>query len=249
MGKPSGRMVVTFPLEGNKRCEGIWDEQGQRKGSVVCTKPAVAEATPVPLGLSDCRVVDQAEVVSSYDTKFYHSEGLALFPELTNPKPFCRDYSAPKEQVSRIVAAIVPRLGNRILVADPENGVFTTDIIERGHIGGKWQDSYSITISEEAPSHTAVRVLRTLHIRRDKKFRQHPSDGHNEKWVLTQIANGIASGQGSNVAAPGGATSTAGQQRTSEQIEAELQKLDELKRKGVISEEEYGAMRKKVLGL
>lgn len=143
-----------------------------------------------------CQYISDVQRAENYDTQFYHSRGLAFFPELTNPTPFCRDFRADKGAVSNIIATIVPQLGNPIVAFDKENGIFTTNIIERGHLGARWQDSYSITVTEEQGT-TLVRILRTLHIRRGGEFRQHPSDGHNEAWILTQISDRLKTTKGS----------------------------------------------------
>lgn len=152
------------------------------------TTPNNASVTVDENKIPGCQYVSPTQRVENYDTQFYHSQGLAFFPELTNPMPFCRDFKADKDTVSNIVAVIVPQLGNPIAVFDKDNGIFTTNIIERGHLGGRWQDSYSITVTEEQDA-TLVRILRTLQIRRGGEFRQHPSDGHNEAWILTQISD------------------------------------------------------------
>lgn len=196
----------------------------------------------------DCEWVPEQERVEKYDTAFYHSRGFNIFPELTNPKSFCRTYKADKDNVSKTVLSILPRLGNPIALSDVANGVFTTNIIERGHLGARWQDSYSITVAQEGQGETTVRVLRTLHIKqggRSKSMRQHPSDGQNEKWVLTQIAEGLASlppkapatsaGSAKSEAAPAG------------DLEAKLRQLAELREKNLVSDEEYQAMRKRLL--
>lgn len=166
-----------------------------------CVVPPRATTNNVALTVDEnripgCQYVSDAQRVESYDMQFYHSRGLAFFPELTNPTPFCRNFTADKHAVSNIIATIVPQLGNPIVVFDKENGIFTTSIIERGHLGGRWQDSYSITVTEEQGT-TLVRILRTLHIRRGGEFRQHPSDGNNEAWILTQISDRLKTTKGS----------------------------------------------------
>lgn len=103
--------------------------------------------------------------------------------------PYCRIYTASAQEVSRIIADILPLLGNGILTSDEENGLFITDFIERGHRMARWKDSYEINVSREGPQRTVVRIFRKLYISRGRGvFNEAVSVGHNEAWIITKIA-------------------------------------------------------------
>jgi hypothetical protein len=83
------------------------------------------------------------------------------------PSSYCRVYAANPSEVLRIVAGILPMLGNDIRISDETNGLFVTELIERQHgaerSGGnsfrtfkegaaRWRDSYEITVTGEAPN-------------------------------------------------------------------------------------------------
>jgi hypothetical protein len=106
------------------------------------------------------------------------------------PSPYCRVYAAEPEEVSRVIAAILPALGNAVKTSDETNGIFTTEPIERRHLMARWRDSYEISVVGEAPKRTVVRILRKLYISRMRgEFSQGLSVGHNEAWIMTQIAD------------------------------------------------------------
>lgn len=116
-----------------------------------------------------------------------------LFNELPRSfKPYCRIYDAGRPDVAKAVAEILPSLGNPIITSNQRSGIFATDFIQRQHPAARWRDSYVITVTEEGPDRVVVRVLRTVYISRDgTTFNQGIPDGHNEKWILTQIGNKI----------------------------------------------------------
>lgn len=114
------------------------------------------------------------------------TENVNLLP--FSAEPYCRAYFGNRQDISRIVAEILPLLGNKILVSNEEVGVFATDYTERQHLMAGWRDSYEITVSSEGSTRTVVRVLRKLYISRSRGvFNQAISNGHNEAWIMTQI--------------------------------------------------------------
>jgi hypothetical protein len=106
------------------------------------------------------------------------------------PSPYCKAFAANPQEVSRVVASILPMLGNDIRTADETNGLFVTGPIERRHLMARWRDSYEISVMGESANSTVVRVLRKLYISRSRNvFNQAISVGHNEAWILTQIGD------------------------------------------------------------
>ena len=141
----------------------------------------------------DCIRAAEKERVENYDTAFYHSVS-AIFTS-ANPQPWCRTYKADKDKVSKVVMTIMPRLGNPIKTADVANGIFLTDEIERSHSTARWKDSYSITVSASGTGEATVRVLRLLHlyvVGGARRMKPAETDGHNEKWFLTQVGDALA---------------------------------------------------------
>jgi hypothetical protein len=115
----------------------------------------------------------------------------AIFNELpTSIKPHCRVFATDRLAVAQALASIMPQLGNVVLTSDIRTGIFKTDVIDREHWRAKWKDSYIITVTDEGEDQVRVRVLRTIYISRDQgvTYNQGISDGHNEKWILAQIA-------------------------------------------------------------
>ncbi len=104
------------------------------------------------------------------------------------PSPYCKAFAADPQQVSRVVASILPMLGNEIQGADETNGLFVTGPIERRHLMARWRDSYEISVTDESDNRTVVRVLRKLYISRSGNvFNQAISVGHNESWILSRL--------------------------------------------------------------
>ena len=183
---------------------------------------------------NDCDLVADADLSAQYDIESYHSRGLAIFAMLSNnTKPFCRVVDRPAADVSRPAAQVMPRLGNRMLVSDVANGVFTTDRKERSKVITTWRDSYSVNVTEEEAAKTVVRVSRELMLRDGGGWSQSASDGHNEKWILGEIERVAARlPVRANEAAPTTAATNAPKQPDAEQ---ELLKLKSPKDKGLIS--------------
>lgn len=103
--------------------------------------------------------------------------------------PYCRVYAASHRDISRMIAEILPLLGNKILVSNETIGVFVTDYMERQHLVARWRDSYEITVTSEGSTRTVVHILRKLYISRAREvFNQAISNGHNEAWIMTQVA-------------------------------------------------------------
>ena len=236
-----------------------FDARGQKTRLVEIYRCAEAEAEftgradasaarPSTYCPNDCDVVADADLSAQYDIESYHSRGLAIFAMLSNnTKPFCRVVDRPAADVSRAAAQVMPRLGNRMLVSDVANGVFTTDRKERTKVITTWRDSYSVNVTEEETAKTVVRVSRELMLRDGNGWSQSASDGHNEKWILGEIER-IAARLPARASetAPTSAATNAPKQTDAEQ---ELLKLKSMKDKGLITEAEYQQLRRKALGL
>jgi len=141
----------------------------------------------------DCIKVTDKDRVANYDTAYYHAVS-AVFTS-ASPQPWCRPYKVDKDSVSRVIMTILPRLGNPIKTADIANGIFLTEEIERSHATARWKDRYSITVTDSAPGEVTVRVLRLLQLYTvggAKRMKPAETDGHNEKWILTQIGDGLS---------------------------------------------------------
>lgn len=108
------------------------------------------------------------------------------------PEPYCRSYVADYAAVAKAVTQILPNLGNPITSEDEEAGVFTTGFINRAHTAAAWRDNYTITLQQSTEGRVIVRVFRDVYIsRRRGTYNQGISSGHNEAWVLTQIADRV----------------------------------------------------------
>jgi hypothetical protein len=200
----------------------------------------------------DCTYSPVNEQVARYDVAQYHSKStlLGLFG-MTNPVPFCRMYKADAKTVSSILQGLISRLGNPIKVADVANGLFTTDIMNRSAIMAKWQDSYSITAQEESAGITVVRILRALNVYQSSQngYEQNLSDGDNEKWMLSQITDRLASRVKDAPVPPAAGIQPVALSSASISVEAQLEKLQDMRKKNIITEQEYKSMRVKALGL
>ena len=226
-----------------------------RGGKVVVTSSAdiyhqgLTKVSELP---KDCTYSPESERVAQYDIGQYHTKStlLGLFG-LTNPVPFCRMYKADTKTVSSIIQGLISRLGNPIRGADVANGLFTTDTMERSDIMMKWQDSYSITAQEEQAGVTIVRVLRALKVYQSSQggYEQNLSYGDNEKWILSQIAERLASRAKDAPASPAASAQPAAPSPVAVSVEDQLAKLQGMRSKNIITEEEYKAMRAKTLGL
>lgn len=213
------------------------------------TKRAIASAVKADAYRpNDCDLVPDADLSAKYDIESYHARGLAVFAMLSNnTKPLCRVVDRAASDVSRAAAQVMPRLGNRILVSDVANGVFTTDRKERTKVITTWRDSYSVNVTEEEAGKTVVRVSRELMLRDGNGWSQSASDGNNEKWILGEIERVAARLPArANEATSTTATTSAPKQVD---VEQELLKLVSMKDKGLISEAEYQQLRRKALGL
>ena len=176
--------------------------------------------------IKDCVNVSSRSNVKKYITKFYVStwnsavtegvraaekedDGLGskgatrkqlksqIVSLLPNPDIYCRAYNSRFQEVSKIIAGIMPLLGNDILLSDENDGVFETDFFQRQHSGAQWKDRYIITLTKWKENRTIVEIYRDLYIaRRDSKsktgygvFVIAISSGHNEGWIMSQISN------------------------------------------------------------
>lgn len=96
--------------------------------------------------------------------------------------------------MARIVADIVPELGNPIERSDAGAGVFRTGRAQRSHAMAAWQDSYAVAVYTLAPGRTAVWVFRDVYISRGGgPFDQGISSGRNETWIFTEIGDALSS--------------------------------------------------------
>jgi len=207
----------------------------------------------------DCEFVQDTDRVEKVDTNFYHAKGLVSFMAgFVKPSAFCRSYSADRPTVSRVVAQMLPQIGNPPKLMDIQSGIFTTEPVARSHVTARWEDSYYITVTEQPEGRSLVRVLRTLHVYRGrqrdtKPTSPIPSDGHNEKWLLTQVGDRLAAMPPSERPSSAGGqretpdTSGAAKSTASSDLEQKLTELQQLRQKNLISEEEYQTHRKQIL--
>lgn len=111
-------------------------------------------------------------------------------------RPFCHAFDADRARVSEIVEDILPLLGNPVERSDKRAGVFRTSDIQRNHIAATWRDNYAIRVEDLGPGRTGVWVYRQVYISRDGQvYNEGISSGHNELWVLTQIADQLSRNQ------------------------------------------------------
>ena len=246
-------------ISADRMLEQQFDARGQKTRLIETYRCAEAEADftgrvstnvarPSAYRPNDCDLVADADLSAKYDIESYHARGLAIFAMLSNnTKPFCRVVERPAADVSRAAAQVLPRLGNRMLVSDVANGVFTTDLKERTKVITTWRDSYSVNVTEEEAGKTVVRVSRDLLLRDGGAWSQSASDGNNEKWLLGEIERVAARLPArANEVVPTTAATNAPKQTDAEQ---ELLKLKSMKDKGLITEAEYQQLRRKALGL
>lgn len=108
----------------------------------------------------------------------------------TSPQPFCRRYAAKYDDVSRATAAIVMQMPHKPRVIDQRFGVFETEFVEGQHAAARWRDRYVVVVEPEGPDQTVMLVFRIVYIARsDNVFNQGISVGHNETWLMTQVAD------------------------------------------------------------
>ncbi len=207
-----------------------------------------------------CEIVQEIDRVEKVDTVSYRAAGPpSLVAGFVQPKSFCRYYQADKLTISKIIAQILPNIGNPPKLMDIQNGIFTTESMARAHLT-PWEDSYYVTVSQEADGRSLVRVHRTLFVysaRRDPRAtrpaRPIPSDGHNERWLLAQIGDRLVASGGSKSEVSSGADrgSIGGDQEpkatAAGDAEKKLMQLQQLREKKLISEEEYQSHRRQVL--
>lgn len=106
--------------------------------------------------------------------------------------PYCRAYEASALDVSHLISSIITTLGNDILLSDIDSGLFITGFFDRQHKAARWKDRYIITVENESPTRSVVKILRELYIsRKNGPFNKAISVGHNEAWIMTQISKGI----------------------------------------------------------
>lgn len=190
---------------------------------------------------ADCKVVPNNERVEAMNTVGPDEQTFGGFFG-ASPTPYCRVYSADLKTVNVAIAKVLPRLGYPVKTMDVNNGFFVTDEMERSSILAHWKDSFNITVQQEKPNEVVVRVLRNVQTLEKKRWHLTASKGNNEKYILTQLSDALASGSApsaSSPASPGGDAQA--------DTETKLKKLQELREKKLISEEEYAAMRKKAL--
>lgn len=103
--------------------------------------------------------------------------------------PYCTTFRAANDEVDKALNNILPLLGNKILASDEKAGLYGTEFIEREHPGAKWRDRYIITLQKSTTQLAVVTVFRQVYISRSgDEFEMAMSDGHNETWILAQIA-------------------------------------------------------------
>jgi hypothetical protein len=103
--------------------------------------------------------------------------------------PFCMKYDGPLAKVADAINKIMPILDNPVVRGKEEHGLFGTEFYDREHISAKWRDRYIISLRETETNQSVVTVFRELLISRGKEaFARAESDGHNEAWILTRIA-------------------------------------------------------------
>lgn len=198
---------------------------------------------------TDCTYFPENEMVAQYQIDNSRSgRTMASFFGVAKTVPFCRMYRSDAKTVSGIVQSIILSMGNPIKVADIANGFFTTDVMERNGVMSAWQDSYSITVQAANTGESVVRILRTLRVSTDSGFELTPSDGHNEKWILSQITERILS-QKDVTKPPSTSVDTSVPSSGATSVEDQLKKLESLHERKIITDEEYKAMRAKALGL
>jgi len=103
--------------------------------------------------------------------------------------PYCTTFNTSTETVDTALKSILPILGNKIRTSDKRTGLYGTEFIDREHPAARWRDRYIITVQRSASKLTVVTVFRELYISRGgTAFEMAISDGHNEAWILAQIA-------------------------------------------------------------
>lgn len=103
--------------------------------------------------------------------------------------PYCTTFKTSTDAVDNALTRILPLLGNSILATDKKDGLYGTKFMERQHPGAKWRDRYVITVQRSTTNLAVVTVFRELYISRGgAPFELAKSDGHNETWILAQIA-------------------------------------------------------------
>ena len=103
--------------------------------------------------------------------------------------PYCTTFRASKDTIDGALKSVMPLLGNHVKSADKRVGLYGTEFIDRSHPGAKWRDRYIITVQRSNSKLSVVTVYRQIFISRgDTEFEMAISDGHNETWILAQIA-------------------------------------------------------------
>lgn len=226
-----GKIIVTADVESileQKVSLNVWDVAGRP---------------------TDCTYFPENEMVAQYDIGQGHFKMLAGLFGFSNPVPFCRMYKSDAKTVSAKVQSIMPNLGNPIKVADVANGFFSTDVMERHALMDVWQDSYSISVQEANAGESVVRILRPLRVQSGNGFQQKESDGYNEKWILSQTTERLASRKDAAISSPPASAQTTPPASGAVSVEDQLKKLQDMHDKKIITDEEYKAMRTKALGL
>lgn len=103
--------------------------------------------------------------------------------------PYCTTFSTSVDAVDKALNNILPALGNTIRASDKRTGLYGTEFMDREHPGAKWRDRYIITVQRSTSKLAVVKVFRELLISRGGTAHEMAmSDGHNETWILAQIA-------------------------------------------------------------
>lgn len=145
-----------------------------------------------------------AEGLSSNETRVTAAVRAALLKPVGNeervfvgafsgPQPYCRVYQSSRKAVADSVANMVRSLGHDMVVSDARKGIFRLGLVERSHRAAKWKEGYIMTVTEERTNRVVLRILRNVYISRagDDYF-QGDSDGHNEAWIMQEVANSVA---------------------------------------------------------
>ena len=119
-------------------------------------------------------------------------EGNVFQSEIFHARPFCRVFASDRKTIALLVKDVLGEMGNPIEISNVEDGIFTSRLTDRQHVGAKWKDGYAITVTEERTNRVVVRVLRRVYIsRQGSAYYEGESDGQLEAWILMQVQNAL----------------------------------------------------------
>jgi hypothetical protein len=111
---------------------------------------------------------------------------------------YCRSFNATPEQVNLAVNMVMMNFSYPMERSGFKDGLYETGFVEREHRAAKWIDRYRVLIQAQSGGTTSVKVTRQVFIGRwataadrgnPAVYNQGVSVGHNEAWLLTQIAD------------------------------------------------------------